>query len=251
MERDRGASSPAQVRLPRIAALISLGVVAGAVWAATDFWDTKDWTGWDQMQCLRITGARMPGPDTWVRPPFASPWANSVRTVTVPMGAFVGVHEVDELSGQFRSALPIRLALARQKQLEHNGKLSPEQRQAAENQIQSDLAQWAEKSAAQVIFHVTFSHYQTGNNGQARIAQQMPRPATLIFSDGTHFTSSAPLGIQQDDVSVSYNVTFPREVDGKPLIRPEDKKFKVAFDGYYKELEFDASKMIFRGKLEY
>lgn len=242
MERNQCASFRAQVWLPKITALIGLGLVAGASWAASDFWDTKDWTGWNQMDCFRITG----------KPPFASPWAKSVGTVTVPMGAFVGVEEVDQLSGQFRSALPIRLALARQKQLdEHNGKPTPQEQQAADNQIQADLGQWADKSQAQVIFHVTFSHYQTGENGRPRLPQERPRAANLVFPGGRHYMSSQPLGVEQNDVSISYNVTFPREVGGKPLIQPGEKKFKVTFDGYYKQLEFDASKMMFRGKLEY
>jgi hypothetical protein len=240
-----------QIWLLTIAALTALCLLVSAVWAANDFWNTKDWTRWNEMQCFQITGKASPSHESFTPPP-ASPWAKSVYSETVPMGAFVGVRLIDELGGQFRSALPIRLALARQMQLEeHYEKLNPEQRQAAENQIQADLGQWAEKSQAQVIFHVTFSRYQTGNNGQARISQQMPRAANLLFPDGRHFTSSTPLEVQQDDFSVSYDVTFPREVDGKPLIRAEDKKFKVAFEDYYKQLEFDASKMMFRGKLEY
>jgi hypothetical protein len=210
--------------------LIVLALISGTTLTAfsTQFWENKDWTTWSETQCREILF------DTALN----SPWAQ-VSGSTMSGGSF---SYTDRTWVQFRSALPVRQALARLDEINSGyDKMSPAQRQLFDQKTKADLN---ENYADRVVLHIKFSTFEGGKR-PAQANQTAPSQVTLFLPDGKQLTSSPPESVRSTTNEVEYDVAFPRIVDGQSLLKPGDKKFKVW------DIEFDASKMFFHGKLEY
>jgi hypothetical protein len=200
---------------------------------AASFWDSRDWTGWSANQCLEILNEVGAG----------SPWAQTDAGSNQANGwAYQWF-----LTIQFRSALPVRLALARLDRINMKyDRMNPRQQEEFNRQHQVDLSG---NSADPVALHVI---YGSGETGRRATATNVPSasPARMILADGRQVSSSMPESIRENPghSSVEYDLYFPRMIDGRPLLKPGDRKFYVQFEG---RIEFDASKMMFHGKLEY
>lgn len=171
-----------------------------------------------------------------------SPWAHAQGS------SITGYEDTLHLSQTvyFRSALPIRLALARLEQIDQKyNKMNPSQREDFDQRIQREYL--AGEPPDLVIIHVKNSNFNTGRDAPAA-KQDAAQLCELNFGGTRSFVSSQPQSVKMDEGSLQYDVTFPRLINGEPLIKPTDKKFTVTC-GY--EVQFDASKMIFKGKLEY
>jgi hypothetical protein len=211
---------------------LPLGMMFFAIiaFAGQPFWENKDWTRWSELQCdqlLALDGV--------------SPRAQGAGAeVTVR-----GVIEEDTTRMQFKSALPIRLALARRSQFKSKyQKMDLQTRQEFDKRIQLQLN---ENFDDRVVLHIEFSAHQVGRRA-ATVSHSLARPATLILPNGTRITSSQPESVNDQQGSIEFDVNFPRLLNGRPLLDPGDKKFKIDCGG---EVEFDASKMYFHGKFEY
>ena len=231
-------SNRALGKYPYLDSYISRGVVVVFITLlsvnalATDFWETKDWTRWSELQCdsfLVRDGAVSSSP--WMKesansvPSFGSVFVNSTKV-------------------QFRSALPVRLAIARMQQIKSRyHQMTAEQRHDFDQKIDSELRRSFEEK---VVVHIRLVATQGGKRASATSSPQ-PATVTLTLPNGNQIRSSEPTSVVFNEAagSVEYEVAFPRLLDGHPLLKPGDRKFKVW------GIEFDASKMFFRGKLEY
>jgi hypothetical protein len=114
-------------------------------------------------------------------------------------------------------------------------------------------------------------HSNRGWNGATLPSGVTAEALELTLPNGTKLQSSAPENVKdiwapvtfhfhpgdwsgvdvcsgstgQPVHALEWDVTFPRYLNGEPLLKPNDGKFRFG------NMDFDTRKMIFRGKLEY
>jgi hypothetical protein len=161
---------------------------------------------------------------------------------------------------QFRSALPVRQAIVRQMQIVNKYEsLSPEQRQAFDKQAEGFMNSIPENA---VVVSVTYS--TNDRNRDQELAQYWQSKTTDLLKTSVYLTGKntkvpiARFAVGQG-AERTFQFVFPREVDGKPLITPQDKSIKLeftypVFQGFGSGqgfLEFKVEKMIFNGNIAY
>ena len=199
--------------------------------AGAPYWEKRDWTKWSWSECSQLLGA-LP----------SSPWARPEGT---SMGGYRETFYYSQTI-QFRSALPVRLALARMEQLNLKyDKMNPAEQRDLDQKIQTEFL--ANPPADLILIHVVNKASATGQNPPPTEAED-PRACAINLGDGRDFVSSDPQSIKRKEGIVEYDVTFPRFDKGQPIIKATDTKFVIACGP---EVQFNASKMIFKGKLEY
>ena len=228
-------------------------MAAGDVALAQGVWVEKDFRQWSEKECLKILED--------------SPWARSFthsQTYIESMGA--GTRDRDlrmnprfEYVVQIRSALPIRQALVRQQQIESDyDKSSPEQQTEFERQAQQFLSR---ESPEVIIVYVMYSsNVMTYNRELAKhwevLAPEFAMKQILLI---------APRGQRIYPLTYTkvgggggaFQLTFPKNNNGKPIVTPQDKEIQVRFPhpniGDQGEVQvsvtFNLRKMTVNGKL--
>ncbi len=168
---------------------------------------------------------------------------------------------------QFRSALPVRQALVRQMQIAQKyDSMNPEQKQQLD---QSATAFLSTQFPDAVIVYVTFE-----TNSQVKsmdLARYWQSQTTDLLKNSIYLRNSRgdQVALAQFNTSQgaerSFQFIFPRRINGKPFVSPEDKSLMLEFiypvvnlPGKSEKLgdgrgfmEFKLKKMLFQGDLVY
>lgn len=132
---------------------------------------------------------------------------------------------------QFRSALPIRQALIRLQQIANNyDRMPPEQKQAIDQKAAQLLSG---RFAETVVAHVAYSSNVAVNDRE--MAQYWQRQTTETLKNFVFLIS--PKGDKipllrytvSQGASREFQLIFPRQYEGRPLLSPQDKTLKLEF----------------------
>lgn len=244
------------MRLLRIVA-VGMSALAGfsscAPAFAQRYWQDRHFQQWTEKECQKLLED--------------SPWAQRfthARTIVEFRAGRSGGERGDEANPQFhylaqiRSALPIRRALVRQKQLEANyDKLSPERQKVLDQQFAEFLSR--EFADGIVVYVLYWSNVMAYSQEMGRRWQMLPPEVARnqIFLVGPRRQRITP--VSYEVAPGAFQVVFPREVNGQPLLTPDDKHFKIEFmhpnlgeqGDAQVVLEFDLRKMVVRGSVVY
>jgi hypothetical protein len=219
---------------------------------AADFWEKKEYKEWTQKECAKILQD--------------SPWAQKLELTSVQVmdnqsnrTSTDGGQPSIKYWIQFRSALPIRQATVRQGQIANKYEtLSADQKQAFDKQAESMLGGFPEDSV------IVFVSYQTNDNTRDQeLARWWQSKTTEVLKTQVYLSGNkgkTPLArfVVGQGADRWFQFIFPREVDGKPVITPQDKSIKLEFA--YPAMgmgsgqafqEFKTDKMIFNGNIAY
>jgi hypothetical protein len=219
-----------------------------------EFWDKKDYTQWSERECKRLL--------------TDSPWAKSytlARAVIEPLsspGSDLAREAAPRIQyvAQFRSALPIRQALVRISQIKQKyDRMGLEQKREFDRSAEQFLAK---SFADAVVLYVSFSSnvqiYERDliRHWQFQTQDMVKNYIHLIGYGGERV---APLGYTFIEASRAFQLIFPRQHNGRPLIGPADKSLRLEFQhpriGDFGEarilIEFKTEKMLFEGSLVY
>lgn len=223
-----------------------------------DFWVNKQYDKWSQKECEKLLED--------------SPWAQNFTLMDSGLQQSTSASDDGQqfhikYQMQFRSALPVRQALVRQMQIAQKyDSLSPEQKQQFDQGANAFLSS---KFPDAVILYVT---YKTNSKTKAMELSSYWQSQTMDLLKNTVFLRNsrgeqvalaqfnAPQGGEH-----SFQFIFPRLINGKPFIGPEDKSLQLEFTypvvdipgGYTKLgdgrgfMEFKPKKMVFQGDLAF
>jgi len=233
-------------------------LAAGSAVFGADFWENKPFDKWSQKECSKLLEN--------------SPWAQDF--ILMDSGLQQSAQASDDgrqfqikYQMQFRSALPVRQALVRQMQIAQKyDSLGPEQKQQFDKGAKAFLD--ANFSDA-VVVYVT---YETNSQAKAmELARHWQSQSTDLLKNNVFLRNSRgeqvplaqfnpPQGAER-----SFQFIFPRQINGKQFMNPEDKSLQLEFaypviavPGGYGTLgdgkgfmEFKPKKMVFQGNLVY
>lgn len=224
--RSRGCFAPLFRPVLILFPFIAISLLAIAATAGQPLWETKDWTKWSSDQCQQVLNE--------------SPWDSGAAEDDDPGSR---LSESKGVFVQLRSALPVRLALARQEVLQSKyNKMNAEERKDFDAKIQSEIDQ---NFVGTISLHiVTFDSPKSYEH-----KAWPPVKAGCVLPDGTEILSSESASVTTKSGKTDYDVTLPRVVSGWQLVKRGDKPFYIDVWGY--RAKFDPSKMMFHGKLEY
>jgi hypothetical protein len=219
---------------------------------AADFWEKKEYKEWSQKDCAKLLQD--------------SPWAKKLELSDVQVmdnksnrSSTDGMQPYIRYWIQFRSALPIRQAVVRQNQIASKYEsLSAEQKQAFDKQAQAMLEGYPEG------FVVVYIQYETNDrNRDQELARYWQSKSTELLKNEVYLSgndSKIPIArfIVGQGAERWFQFIFPKEVDGKPAITPQDKSIKLEFEypamgmgSGHAFQEFKTQKMIFNGNIAY
>lgn len=234
-----------------------LGLLLGCLAASqgTEFWDKKEYREWSERECRKLLED--------------SPWARTYtlsRVLIEPLQTpsterAREPHPQITYHVQFWSALPIRQALVRLQQIQQKyDRMTPAEQQAFDQQAEKFLAA---RFPDTVVLHVAYgSNVQVDDRELARhwqiqTTETLKNFVFLINSGG----DKVPLlrYVSGGGARREFQLIFPREYEGRPLVGPEDKSLKLEFIhpriGEQSEsrvlIEFKVKKMLMRGAVVY
>jgi hypothetical protein len=191
---------------------------------AQGFWIKKEFQKWSAKECSKLLSD--------------SPWAKS-RTIAEVLiqplgepGAVPGRDEAPQITyiGRLWSAVPIRQAAVRLAQLSPAySKLAPQERQAMETRQASLLAEkFPDSIVVRVEYSTTVPAYQAdlAQYWQSRPADLWKQDMYLNAASGRH--TPVDVRVAGGDGGV-FELIFPREANGQPVVRLTDKSFSVEF----------------------
>jgi hypothetical protein len=245
-----------------ISALLAILTLAVLTVRATDVWVSKEWKQWSKDECARVL-VESPWSHIWRG---RTPGVNTREATETLTPAHVEAVDYVVYSVQIRSALPVRQAIIRQQQIDLKyDKMADEQRKAFDVQAAQILSR---KYDDAILVHVDYSKGKAASilAGDLHVYVQKgieDLDALLTTEDGTQIKAS------HFDINpkspYSFDLVFPRVVDGAPAIKEGQKRIAVQFMspqliGAYggvnipKErvrVEFDLTKMMIEGRLNY
>lgn len=233
----------------RILWLLILSLVAIPAVLSADFWEKKDYSEWKQRDCIKMLQD--------------SPWAKTHRLSKAGLFSGNADSAAEEPYIQYnirlRSALPVRQATVRLSQIANKyDDLSAEQKQQFDKGAEGFLTtQYADI----VIFHVEYSTNMYTQD--LNFAKYWQTQTTDILKNSTFLygTGGVKIPLLQYNVGQGakreFQLIFPREYEGKPVITPEDKSLKLEFDcpsiggidGGRALIEFKVKNMVMDGKV--
>jgi hypothetical protein len=236
--------------------VIFLAAISAAF--AADFWENKQYDKWSQRECSKLLEN--------------SPWARDFTLIDSSLQQSTKASDDGQqfqikYQMQFRSALPVRQGLVRQMQIAQKyDSLGPEQKQQFDQSAKSFLD--SNFSDAVVVYVTYETNSQTkamelARHWQSQTADLLKNTVFLRNSKGEQVPLAQfnpPQGAER-----SFQFIFPRQINGKPLVSPDDKSLMLEFaypvvtvPGGYSTLgdgkgfmEFKPKKMVFQGNLEY
>lgn len=241
--------------MKRRSLLLALLLLLASEAAAAEFWLEKDYRQWSEKECRRLLEN--------------SPWAKSYvlsRPFIEPVGTPTGerVHEASprvEYRVQIRSALPIRQALVRLAQLQGKYDALPaEERQRFDAESEKFLAASFPDT---VLIHVAFSsnvplYEKDLIRDWGRHRTEVLRN-TVFLSGGKGATAHLLEFSMEEPQEGAFLLTFPRHLDGQPLLSPGDKRLLLefvhprigVFDQARLLIEFSTKKMVVKDAVVY
>jgi hypothetical protein len=250
-------------RMSFIVLLVTLGFAVLAV-HADDFWLKKpDWKAWTKADCKKMLQD--------------SPWARQVNvennsnnsqlpsvSTSVAMGGSNGMSNAGTGSlsyfVQLRSALPIREAAIRQRQID---KKYDKMTDAQKTEFDAESGKLMNGVPADAIaFHVEISathpdlEKAIGDYWRGFSAGTVPEDVYLITESGANVS---PISFSAAGSDNAFDLAFPRQNGNTPTIAADAKTMKLQFpqpaigDFPAKKVsaEFHLDKMSWQGKLDY
>jgi hypothetical protein len=219
-----------------LAALASFGVLADQAW------EKKSWTEWSMEDCLSVLER--------------SAWGQERTEADLHSSGLL----VQQTLVQFRSALSVRRAsIRRVQQGRAYASLTPERQRDFDARADALVA---DSFADRLVIGV--SHFGTDVTPGFYPAQTANTPgwvepqAALSFGHGKIIISQLVGILKNDPTGEYFAYAFPRVADGQPLFSASDRKVTVQFGATKKshfdskwQMEFDPSKMLYEGKLDY
>lgn len=210
----------------RIAGLLLLNLLVVVVAAQSkEFWQAKEYKQWSEKECKRMLEN--------------SPWASDYTLKQSRIDS-LQAGNIETRAAQnwtvgyrvhFRSASPIRQAMARQQMLaEKYDQLSPEKKQSFDERIGKFLSA---SFADSVLIHVNYSSNlpdldrEMARYWQTQTTEGLKNNAFLIGSGGQRI----PLArfIAATGAGREFQLSFPRQINGEPIASAKDKTIKVEF----------------------
>ncbi len=204
--------------------LFCLLAVAAAA-QSKDFWLAKDYKQWSEKECRKLLED--------------SPWASDYTLKQSRIDSLQG-GSIETRAAQnrvvgyrvhFRSAMPIRQAMARQQMLVGKyDQLSPEQKQSFDERIGKFLST---SFADSVLAHVTYNSNapdldrEMARYWQTQTTDTLKNMTFLIGSGGQR----VPLQrfIAATGAGREFQMAFPRQLNGQPIVSEKDKTIKIEF----------------------
>ena len=203
--------------------VISIFLFAGVA-MAKDFWETKIFVQWSQKECQKLL--------------TDSPWAKELNlTGSSIIGSSGSAAATDgqapyiKYKIQIRSADPIRQAFVRQAQINNKyDSLPDDQKRAFDQGMESFLLG---PPSEVVVIHVSF---EANNRDYIRDLNRHWEMQTADMLKNSIFLSASKgekVSIAQfipgDSSSQEFQLVFPREVNGKEILKPGDKALQLEF----------------------
>jgi hypothetical protein len=239
------------------AAIFAVFMFAAVAVSASEFWVSKDWKQWSKDDCEKLLGDS----------PWAHIWRRGDGAGPNPLGQPIGDAAGDRFvfAVQLRSALPIRQAIVRQLQFQQKyDKMNDTQRSDFDKQAGQILTRSYDNS---ILVHVDFNK---GILSPILLGDLRRYPneleamdVTLVTSDKTRIKANR---VELSKTQGAFDATFPRISDGAPVLKAGQGHFWIqfvrpavlsvtgdgkTFEGGPVEIEFDLSKMVVDGKLQY
>ena len=255
-------------------ALLTVGVTAAG---AAEFWDKKKFTQWSEKEIRKMLTDSpwtqdfedtdvhidpLQSPSISAGPPTSETGAGAPETGDTD----VGLRARQPIARmvykfQIRSALPIRQALVRSAQLRQDYEHLPaEQKLVFDQQAERFLA---ETFSDRVVIYVTcesnidFDQRELIRYWRTQTTDTLKNNVYLIGGKGRK-AELREFAIA-DESGKAFQFTFPRTMEGAPLVGPEEKSLQLEFKhpdirgrGERRVLvEFPLKKMLMDGQLEY
>ena len=177
-------------------------------------WVAKDWTTWTAEDCRAVL--------------VSSPWVQSVS-----VGGDYG--PVLDTSVRIVSALPIRQALLRQKQLDKNyDKMNAAKKQEFDQEHATDLSDPGEdKIIVEISNDSVWSPYASDIPGNVYIDEKAApmAQAAIQRSDGVLVPPISTKVVKNGEYENDCQYVFPGIVDGKPIFTSSDTSFSIVMGG--------------------
>jgi hypothetical protein len=197
-------------------------LITVAAYAGKEFWETKPFDEWTLKECQRILEN--------------SPWAKELKFTAMSGGG--GSEATDggipyvKYVLQFQSAAPIRQATVRQMQIvQKYDSFSAEQKKDFIAKIQPYL----EASFSDfVVVTVSFSSNNRQNtmdllrHWQTRTIEMMKNAVYISGSKGDKIKIAQFVPVS--GAKQEFQFIFPRHVNGKEVLSPEDKALRIEFE---------------------
>lgn len=204
--------------------LIAVLLLAGVAVYAKDFWETKAPDEWSQRDCQKML--------------TDSPWAKELNLVGVNYSSLGGAASSDSQAPNIKytirlnSAEPVRQAVVRQiKILNKYDSLPPEKKQEFDRSTQAFLdGPPSEYVVANVSFETNNRDYLRDllRHWQTQTKDLLQNSVYLSGSKGEKVRLAQFVPVQ--GANQEFQFVFPRSVDGKEILQPDDKALRLEFD---------------------
>lgn len=209
---------------------ITLALLALCVWAAAafaqGFWEKKDWQTWSKDECKKMQED--------------SPWAHKWYRTHVAQDRFGRPTQGDTreteqqiwYAVQLRSALPVRQAFIRDLQISNKyDNMSAAEKKTFDASAEAYLSR---KYGDVIVVHVLYGTNIQNNERELMRFWQTNYPEGTVPLEATLTTSAGdrvqPIKyIPAKGGGLEFELIFPRQVNGRPLITPDMKSFAVEF----------------------
>ena len=238
INRQNGITLPLLLSIALI--LLTIPVLMGA-----DFWEKKEWTKWNERECVKMLQD--------------SPWAE-LYEVSGRSGGDTLDGEIPSIKYaiKFNSAPTVRQATIRLSQIQNKyDKLPDAQKQQFDQSANQYLAA---RFPDAVLISVQYS--TNVREQQIPLDNYWEIKTTEHLKNTTYLYGANDVKVQLSEYMPSkgsFTFIFPRQVDGKPLVTPEDKSLKLEFEipnlggmgGETALIEFKVKDMILDGQVIY
>jgi hypothetical protein len=202
--------------------VISMFLFAGVV-MAKDFWETTIFDQWSQKECQKML--------------TDSPWVKELNLQGQNFGfssaaAIDGQAPYVKYTVQIRSAAPVRQAVVRQAQINNQyDSLSDDQKRAFDRSMESFLIG---PDPELIVVHISFATNNRDNIQNLNRHWETQTTDLLrnsVFLRGGSKGEKVPIAqfIPGSSTSQEFQFIFPREVEGKELLKPGDKVLQLDF----------------------
>ncbi len=253
--------------------VLSISLVSLATTAA-EFWEKKDFRQWSEKDCQKLLKDSPWARQRTLSQVYITPIGDNRPQLTTDGGYSASDNPgnpqddptLRERQGnpqtvyqvQFRSALPVRQAMVRLRQIQVGyDKLPEDQRQAFDDQVTAFLSQDVSNA---VIVYVSYS--STVQNDALDLHRYWSSQTTDTLRNSTFLLGAEGRKVELmqyvvDEGGRGFQLAFSRNVGGEPLVSANDKALQVEFmhpniRGQGQErvlLEFKINKMLVNGQL--
>lgn len=211
----------------RSACWLLVGLLSVLAFAqAKEFWVAKDYQQWSEKECRKLLDGLPWALDYTLKDIFI---ANLQQDSPLDRGRQAST--TLSYLAQFRSALPVRQAVARQMMFDAKyDKLTPEQRHDLDARIGKFLAtSFADKVLVHVIYKTNVPQVdrELARYWQTRTLDTIVNTTNLIVANGDKVQ---PTGfVAATGGTREFQLTFPRQRNGQPIVGAADKTLKLEF----------------------